>query len=74
MQALQDQHPERRYAWTILGAHLASATVSRYERGLTGGRWESALALALALDLDSIDVFCLVPAEVAMLRQMWQTG
>jgi hypothetical protein len=71
MQAVVRKHPGR-YVWTLLGATLAPATISRYERGLTGGRWESALALALALELESVDLFQLTGTEAATLKRRWE--
>jgi transcriptional regulator with XRE-family HTH domain len=72
MRAVMGRHPRTRFAWSVLGSHLAPATISRYERGLTSGRWESALALALALELKDVELFCLEGAEAATLRRRWQ--
>lgn len=66
------RHHQFRLVWSHLGPHLAPATVSRYERGLTGGRWESALALALALDLDDVGLFELAGREDLALQKYWR--
>ncbi len=72
MAANAKEHPERQYFWSTRGSHLSAATVSRWERGVcqSGGRWETAFALALALEVNHSEWFGRRPTARWMQREI----